>query len=226
MLFRRLHGLPHRVASRYIHRPGLNGLTILGNYTTALRASRISFAEIAQAILDPGVLKAVIVRDPVTRLLSAYIDRCVEQREWNRCGTRRGANLSAVVGHFERLGPSFLRSADLHFRPQATQCGLRWVRFDIEARFESYAESARTILERVNLRGRVDAVFGSAAGIARTSNHRHSQHGTEGRVCAYYSPQLLQRVRALYRVDYERFGFDTATWHARCGFAVTRAAGT
>merc|ERR1719356_2323006 len=85
-LLLRIRGSPNWKTkdSTFIHDPVKSGLPLVGvkpgGHTRNKAAHNISdFADLLQQ--GDSVTRAVIVRDPVTRLLSTYLDRCLENRE-------------------------------------------------------------------------------------------------------------------------------------------------
>lgn len=173
---------------------------------------------------DPPFFKAVIVRDPVTRLLSAYLDRCVENSEWLRLHAHRFLSFEEAVEKLERLSTRELLT-DIHFKPQAQFCGLRYVKYDAVGQMER-REDARTILERAGLWDDFGKTGWGPGGISAfgeefqaSDNHEATPHGTSLLVCKYYTPALLERVRSIYHEDFELFGYDIASWQRQCASA-------
>ena len=78
-----------------------------------------------------GFTHVHVVRDPLERLLSGFLDKCVSKRasvQYRHCPCKScGANFSTFVTTLadrHARDPSYLyRLVDTHFRPQAVGCG-------------------------------------------------------------------------------------------------------
>ena len=254
-LLRRVQGIPDwnpnlniatiGKASLLLHHPSHNGLAIAGKWSVALKQGESPFDAADLLARMRGSLKAVIVRDPVTRFLSAYLDKCVDCHEWSRCRTKKKASFEQVVrAHVH----AHVDKWDVHFRPQAMSCGLSHVRYDEIGYFETFAESSERILRRAGLYERFgasgwgangQAAFGvvkeragaqvtgarplgprSGAGTCRQGlGHADAHHdtGSAAVVCKHYSRITLQMVReSALAVDFDAFGYRSCHWQKVC----------
>lgn len=175
---------------------------------------------------DSTTFKAALVRDPVTRVLSSYLDRCVDMKEWHRCRTPEDASFEEVITAYENRGD---RYPDIHFMNQTEFCGIQYENFstwDMIKPFEVFTESSHAILAAANLWERFGANgWGangmSAFGVSQQPMSNHIQeHSTSDRVCQYYTPELLRRVVKLYSPDVYRFGHRPVRhWTSVCSKA-------
>lgn len=202
-----------------VHNPELSGLDLVG-YTAE---HEINTSDIG-ALMGPGStsLKAAIVRDPITRFLSSYLDRCVDFNEWQRCLTLEPASFEEVISAFEAKGDVI---ADIHFRNQTEFCGLQftnYTHYDMIEYYEDFVASSRKVLKASGLWKTVGAsgwgVDGTAAfgEVPQEMSNHVSEHSTADRVCEYYTKSLLDRVTALYKPDFAQFGYNSGNWAQKC----------
>mmetsp|Transcript_19345 Transcript_19345/g.42208 ORF Transcript_19345/g.42208 Transcript_19345/m.42208 type:complete len:699 (-) Transcript_19345:41-2137(-) len=162
--------------------------------------------------------KAVVVRDPTTRLLSAYLTRCREHGEWWRCLSEAPITFKELVAKLETI--SDWTQVDVNFRHQVDVCGMGKIAYDTIGRLENLPNDGRLILERAGLWQE----FGSGWGYSQSSNFGEEaqpfEHLTkrdmDDKVCHFYSPELLQRVSRLYSTDYQMLEYDANKWVERC----------
>lgn len=205
-----------------IHNPWQSSLDLVG-----VGADGSENMSDIRALMGPHStsFKAVLVRDPITRFLSSFLDRCVDNKEWWRCRTRPHASLEDVVSAYEARGDD---AADIHFKNQSHFCGLQYknyTHYDMIQYYEDFVNAGRKLLHAARLWRKVGAsgwgVNGTSAfGIVEQVMSNHvSQHSTDQLVCQYYTIPLLQRVRALYEPDFEQFGYTTDHWFRACAQA-------
>ena len=120
-----------------------------------------------EVMSDPTWTKAIFLRDPAERLLSAYLDK-VEPRQFRELDLDiKTTNKTFRVNMFHnwvqslettpfancqnRTGPSWCW--DPHWRPQVYSCGIResLPSFDFVGSLSQAANHTKTLLERVNL---------------------------------------------------------------------------
>ncbi|KAH8063706.1 chondroitin 4-sulfotransferase [Aureococcus anophagefferens] len=158
---------------------------------------------------DPSWTKAVFFRDPASRLLSAYLDKFVV-----------GNSYSTKVFHAEKK----LKFADFVDLVAAGDTNRRYLSnmekllpaFQFVGAYEHLALHAEMLLRSLGLwdaagatgwwrkgrRYRADALFASNGARHRTRPRRDAS--------AHYTPELLDRVRAAYAMDYAMF--DAIGW--------------
>ncbi len=138
------------------------------------------------------------VRNPFTRLLSAFLDKMQNDRfQWvaERIGKRqvRDCSFSDFVSFLERGG----LYGNVHWIPQAS---LIPVPVDALARV-GYVETLNEGLSAV-----VNTLFGPGSW-SGTQDREHNRQGALEKVRSYYVDDLERRVLALYRKDFEVFGY-------------------
>jgi len=175
---------------------------------------------------DPNWTRAVLIREPTERLLSGFLDKIlpdddfdintleqfVEFLEQSPLDVRKSGQKSGLTWH-----------TDPHWRPQAWSCGLAQMlpSFQYVGGLDHVAEHTRAILEQVGLWESYGKHYRisprrkkykspppeisqvQAAGFQQihgTQDH-HSQ-GAQHKIDEYFTPELLERVRKLYWMDY------------------------
>jgi len=230
----RIVGSPHwkTTNSKLIHDPQLSGLPLVGvqkggHSRDPKMQNSSEFAELIEMGKEQTVLRAVIVRDPTTRLLSTYLDRCVDMHEWQRCFSDKEIDFGELISRLEVKKQQGEKIADVHIKAQSDMCGMQFMDYEMIGHMENYAEDSRTILEAANLWEEYGQsgwgadgkqAFGMKA--EDTSNHKGS-HLTDWQVCTYYTPELLQRVQELYKRDFTAFGYSVDPWLQLCDSAWT-----
>jgi hypothetical protein len=138
-----------------------------------------------------GLFRFSVVRNPFTRTLSAYLDK-IERR-----ATRRGEE-SSYNAFLDSLANGALYE-NAHWAPQCTLLLLPFEAFDFIGRVESLEEDLSHILARL----------GSKQPAAQITAETGNATGAAAKLREYYDDGAVARVRALYREDFERFGYAT-----------------
>lgn len=138
------------------------------------------------------LFKFIIVRNPFTRVLSAYLDK-VERK-----AKRRNRPVS-FEGFLDELENGQLHS-NAHWAPQASLLLLPVDRFDVVGKTENLNEDLGRVLE--HLAGApvdwpLQSVKSNASGAAKKLAHY------------YRNETMVDRVRALYSEDFRLFGYST-----------------
>lgn len=206
-----------------IHNPILSGLDLVGYSVRGGELVRNDTDFVALMGPTSTSIKAVIVRDPITRVLSSYLDRCVDQGQWFRCLTHDNASFEQVISAHERLADDAER--DVHFKNQSQICGLQYqgyVHYDAVRKFEHFQHASFELLQVLDLWELYGASGWGANGSAafgaeeQPLDNHDSEHHTEHHVCQYYSPSLLERVKRLYWPDFEEFQYVPENWIIKC----------
>ena len=142
------------------------------------RFARLSRNRQEEVLNDPSWTKAIFLRDPAERLMSAYLDKVEnkllkEKRAWQSSSSTtppqdlynitfqtkasvfaewvRSLETEPAVSCQGRRGPSWCW--DPHWRPQVYSCGIRELlpHFDFVGSLSQAANHSRALLEKVNL---------------------------------------------------------------------------
>ena len=161
------------------------------------RCSRLSTRELRAVVQD--YLKFVVVRDPYSRTLSAFLDKVQRRRPQARDPMRWFARAGVAQPAFE----DFCRYlddggllADNHWAPQTEGLVLPLDRFDVVARFETLERDLGAIHARL---------FG--APVAALPRRGPPGVGAEAALARHYTPRAAEIVSRLFREDFERLGY-------------------
>lgn len=205
-LFRRMAGKSNWMAENCCGKlpwnPETNGLTYLSHYN-ATAASRM--------LQDPTYTKAVFVRDPVTRFLSAYLDKAVRNPFFlqQKCATayQQQRRESAILS-MEDFYVLAQQCDNPHWRSQVQR--LPKPEYWKSINFVGYLEHAQEDTERLLRRiGAWEALGASGWGrdgqqaVFEGSTGRHHATSAVSKRARYITPQLEARLRTeLYAEDY------------------------
>jgi hypothetical protein len=205
-LFRKMMGIEDWKSQDYEnflpHNPDVNGLKYLYDY---------SIEEASIMLSSPEWTRAMMVRDPKIRFLSAFIDKSVSNDHAhiiNRCCPDRSCvDEAQTITGFLKLAQ---RCDDEHWRSQADRVDYHiWPYMDEILHVENAAADSERLLRKIGAweeygaSGWGDdgqlAIFGtkeqSGAGI-------HAQYA-EWQVWKYYTPESEKAVEKYYQQDYD-----------------------
>lgn len=166
--------------------------------------TQLGLARVQALLDDPAVLKFAFVRNPYTRLLSAYLDK-IARRSPGRDRRLQILGFDPETRPRDLPFPLFLRriaeqsdaEMDGHWRPQAAQLLLDRIDYGFLGRVESL-DSDLARLDAL-LSGRLLPFYGLRA-----------RHGTGAQVLLrrHYDRDSRRLVRERFAADFTRFGYD------------------
>lgn len=225
----RLAGSRHwdAVDQETIHSPTKSGLRVLGMERggNPKIAEERDPDELRRVFLNDTVFKVAIVRDPVTRLLSAYLHHCRGKQEWSACLSERPVSFQQTVRNYETRpvqADGTDSDVDAHFRNQTSFCGLRYMgfsRYSMIAKYENLEAGSRAFLRHMGLWRTFGMTGWGQKGQGPFAVGRSQKHGAESLVCGYYNPRLLRRVHRLYHLDFTTFNYTIDHWMDQCGWS-------
>eukprot|EP00980_Cylindrotheca_fusiformis_P014594 scaffold3955_cov160-Cylindrotheca_fusiformis.AAC.14 len=217
LLFRRMKGRKNwkKQDGGLPHNPKLNGLDYLNR-------ANITFAK--QVMLDPTWTKAIFVRDPKQRFLSAYLDKAVGDGSkfiQQKC-CRDGSKLQQTqcVENGRKSMASFLSMIhtchDDHWALQSRRVEPKyWKYINFVGHLETMAEDGERLLRKIgawDLYGSSGwGPYGNASMFDRLSQKSQNHFtGSESKAKNLYSPALERQVEQFYFEDYASpiFGFQ------------------
>jgi hypothetical protein len=213
MLFRRMMHIPdwsdhatNNSSSDRIHDPDLNGLRYLYDYPEHTAQSMVT---------SRNWTKAVFVRDPKTRLLSAYLDKaintdymlrhCCRHFQLKRvlpC-RREGLLLSRNITFADFVYRVIPICRDPHWEAQANRIPHKyWTRIDFIGHMESIAADTKRLLERIGAWDTYGKTGWKGGSIFAGTDVSHATD-SGARLREYYTPELETAVEEFYKMDYE-----------------------
>ena len=156
------------------------------------------------ALASKRFRRFTVVRDPATRLLSAYLEKIrqgLPQSEpvlaalHGRPDAPQQAADITLAQFIDVVGAQTSREQDPHWRRQYDQIGLPFVRFDAIIHLEDLDASWPRIADLTGVANLQEQFF------CRNST------GASAKVAAEYTPELLARIAEIYAMDYQEFGY-------------------
>ena len=167
--------------------------------------SRLDLENATAILNDPTWTKAVFFRDPLERLLSAYLDRLRSSAVLFPRFVRALAGAVPVAlrgGNISRLAPS----TDPHWRPQRYFCNLERFApvYNFIGSFADITAHAEALLRRTGLWTSVGASGWGVEGGAMFQSAPLWQHasGAAQSYREHFTPELERLARDAYRADY------------------------
>ncbi|CAD7701851.1 unnamed protein product [Ostreobium quekettii] len=177
--------------------------------------------ELRAVVDNPGWVKVAVVRDPVIRCLSGYLQKIVQLKNYGfiRWKAKRDATFEEFVDVLYSY-PSIRRGND-HFLEQSAMCGHRAIHYNYIAHVETLHQDYKSLLQRLGLWESFGAWGWGADGhqafleaFEPSYNHPNQLESSAGdaSVAAHYTMGMLEKVYEMYREDFERFGYSIDKW--------------
>lgn len=213
-LFRRLSGhADYNVQEPWIHDPRQNGI---------IRLNDVGKDAAFEIMKDPAWTKAVFIRDPLERLLSAYLDKCrepVETRYDIHCPFAGSVSFADFVWHIVQEGQDHKKfaSMDEHWRPQHLNCDLReWIpHYQFQGNFSHLHAHTKYLLQGLGLYEEYGRGWGPTGGelFAEDLEAHRTNASDAGEHLKYYTRELADMVARFYRKDYQLFALPMPQWY-------------
>ncbi len=142
------------------------------------------------------------VRNPFTRVLSAYLDKIATSRgSPTRIQQEMGIDPEVYIPTFAEFVDTVYDQSpwdmNPHWAPQTFLLGMERVRYDYLGRFEFFKGSIDHLLDRKKLK---------LPKMALTVGREHAT-GADTRVLEYYSKPLVKRIQEIYEDDFRLLGY-------------------
>lgn len=174
-----------------------------------------------QEIWEGNWKKAVFVRDPAERLLSAYLDKIEKDRKYIRDEVTFSEFIDRIaltnVNLQGKSNTGLSWKTDSHWRPQSWSCGL-WENltdFEVVGSLDDAARDSKALLEKLTMWEQYGCHFrisdqqippGFQQQQSRVAKEHDHSTGARSRLDEYYTPEIMSRVRKLYWMDFELWG--------------------
>jgi len=173
----------------------------LRRFSPLLRPDQVG--NLRRVLEAPDFVRFCFVRNPFTRLLSAYLDKIAGNRPQKRWVLRQlgryTAALDAPVTFTEFVDavaaqPDPLKDSHWAVQWQHTLQGR--ITYDAIGRYETFEEDFRAVLDRIGIdHGRYHA-----------TERRHAT-GAGQKLTDYYDARCVEQVRRIYREDFAGFSY-------------------
>ncbi len=134
------------------------------------------------------------VRNPYTRLLSAYLDKVARGRSVDRAA-HRAASFAEFVAYLEAGG----LWRDPHWVPQVALIPVPIDRLAFLGKVERLQDDLASLIDRL---------FGDGT-FKKVRSRGSGRRNAAAQLGAHYTPELAARVGALYHDDFAAFGYST-----------------
>ncbi len=202
------------------HNPATNGLRYLGHYPPRLQIEFMTSADWTRAIF---------VRDPLERLLSAYLDKGLEHKDYilRNCCQHNMRNqpyqqqckvLKEISNNhtslpkmeeftFEKFVKTYMKQCkDPHWLPQSSRMNpSNWDFINFVGHFDSLAQDAQSLLKRV---GAWESFGFDGWGVYQNRSfleNNDAKHATSShtRIRKFYTPEIKRLALDYLQADYD-----------------------
>jgi Sulfotransferase family len=215
-LFRRMMGLPDWKSQDPTlllpHNPATNGLHYLWNYSIAQANSILS---------SPHYTKAVFVRDPKSRFLSAFLDKGLGNFEnfiQNKCCPTTTHSCVQQAKTSEGFFQLIQNCSDSHWDPQYHRMEAKfWPFINFVGHFEELSKDGPALLQRLGAWDDYKYGWGADGNATlfdsplRSSFSQTHMTQSSNKIWQWLTPSLERKIEAYYQDDYQQrglFGFD------------------
>ncbi|GMH37990.1 hypothetical protein BSKO_05874 [Bryopsis sp. KO-2023] len=166
-------------------------------------------------VLNPAIKKMVVVRNPVNRLLSGYLDKILKSNRLSMLPKSNGTTVTETPSFEEFvdiLDSVPIDTVDKHFRPQVTLCRMNEIPYDMVVKYEDRQTGVRKFLESIGMWEEfgkdgwgphgTSAFFEKTESIVMDYGPRDLAITEEKDLSEYYTAELLERVFRLYEKDF------------------------
>ncbi len=173
--------------------------------TSPLKSPETSVFSPEEIYASPEIFRFCIVRNPYTRVVSAYLDKLVTnkweaRRRLPRLGFTPDAEIT-LLQFLQTIARQESAHMDIHWMPQAVLLQPDKVRYDVIGRLEKFDADFAAIMQRV-----------APAFLDKYSTFDYSPHrtGAAQRIAELVGPEEEKLIRQIYADDFRVFGYDLA----------------
>jgi hypothetical protein len=209
-LFRRIQGIPKWDIQDYTtglpHNPDVNELKYLWHYSVQ-DANRI--------MTSPNWTRAIFVRDPKTRLLSAFLDKAVGNPNFIK--SKCCPETQDCMGDAARALSGFLTLIqtchDNNWTPQEFSMERKyWPYINFVGHFERLEDDAKRLLQKIGAWETYgQSGWGPNGGQAifqKSTNTQNHVTDAKSKVYVWFTQELERQVESFYQVDYDNPIFE------------------
>lgn len=160
----------------------------------------------------PDIFTFCFVRNPYTRLLSAYLDKIVGKKGQHQAvlqalGQSDHPDYEISFAEFVKVVcAQSIEEQDQHWRVQYYMTYQAGIRYDFVGRFERLNEDIEKVLGQLGL----EKYFTAALRGSKQQKAYGQQHatGADQKISQYYTPQLQTMVYQKFEIDFEYFRYS------------------
>jgi len=169
-------------------------------YSPLLKPSQIGNFD---DFLQKNIFKFCFVRNPYTRLLSAYLDKIQKNQPMKKSVLlhlgKNSADLSQAISFEEFVHvvcEQPISNMDPHWRIQYFQTFQQGIQYDFIGKLENINDDLNFVINRLNLQ-------------PTPTTHIEDRHATHSNdlIHQFYKPDLLKMVEKKYAIDFEHFNY-------------------
>lgn len=213
-----------RLFSRAAGDPQWNNVTLIHNSPYLVKAAALSHRSINALLADPRSVRAVLLRDPVERFISAYAEKVVANRCELFAALRGSCDFTLSVDGIARFMRDYPRWVSFdHMAPQVNFCGFRSAVFNgrhVWNRIGYYEPSTIANVASQLFDGRLDTLMRNGWGAVpalgmwdrRTVHMLAADKAKMLRQVLCANGTVLQALRRAFAEDYEFFKLPELDW--------------
>jgi len=166
---------------------------------------------------DLSFVKGTIVRNPITRLLSGYLDKIFQKKQYyrvpglmRRFSKKKPPTFSEFVNVLIKNEHPEANHVDGHFRMQSSFCNMRNDRVDFIGKQDHLLEEIKEFGESLGFWEEY-----GASGFGENGMHAFGEKSYQSRthdsgslIWDFYTEELMHKVYEYYKEDFDRFGFS------------------
>lgn len=177
------------------------------------------------AFTNASYFRFVVLRDPITRFLSGYLDKYSavarstayhnfdavdvyggEETTWREYlnATAQQPTIDVLLDALPRSSDGLVAARNQHLKPQMQQCHLQDIRYDM---YIDHAQLMQSLQALDRIAQRSTGLFELIAEQKKALPSFGAPHSTQAdsKVCQYITPAIAQQLHRLYRSDYAIF---------------------
>mmetsp|Transcript_1368 Transcript_1368/g.2494 ORF Transcript_1368/g.2494 Transcript_1368/m.2494 type:complete len:348 (-) Transcript_1368:27-1070(-) len=169
-----------------------------------LQLKNLTRSEIERVINDESWLKIAVVRNPYTRILSAWLDKVASGKI--RIG--KLSHNSTFQDYVRVLEKTRAWELNEHIRDQIYMCGFNAIDYTVIAKTETLREDLECISSALNFTSLIQSGWGAKGKSELLKSRTGHETGANRKLEAYYTPELASIVYNRYRADFDAFGYS------------------
>ena len=165
---------------------------------------------------DQKFVRGVIVRHPISRLLSGYLDKIFQKHQYHRVpgvqACMKGLKIKIPPFHkfvhcLTKLHPN-PDKLDQHFRIQSAFCNFRRSELDFVGKQGHLLPEMKEFGTSLNFWEEYGADgWGDGHHAFGEKSYQTRTHDSANQIWQYYTEDLMMKVYKYYKEDFDRFGF-------------------